>query len=55
MRKELRIAAVATLVLTAAVACTRRVQVESEPNEPQYHESSAAGAESHDLQATPRQ
>ena len=45
MKTKLTTTAVLFLTLAAAAACTRRVQVESEPNEPRYLQTTAADAE----------
>ena len=42
MKNILKTAAILVLTLAASTACTRRVQVESEPNEPRYMRTSAA-------------
>ena len=42
MKTMLKTTALLTLMVLAASACTRRVQVESEPNEPRYMQSSSA-------------
>ena len=45
MKRTMKTGAVLALTLLAATACTRRVQVESEPNQPNYNQTSAAPAE----------
>ena len=45
MKNVLKNAAVLVLTLAAATACTRRVQVESEPNRPEYRIEQTSAAE----------
>ena len=45
MNRTMKTTAVLALTLFATAACTRRVQVESEPNEPRYLETTSAPAE----------
>lgn len=45
MKRTMRNGVLLAVVLLSAAACTRRVQVESEPNEPNYMQSSVAPAE----------
>ena len=45
MKRILKTSAVLVLAVAAAAACTRRVQVESEPDQPNYMQTSAASAE----------
>lgn len=42
MKRMLKNAVLLAVVLMTAGACTRRVQVESEPNEPEYMQAPAA-------------
>ena len=42
MKRAMKTTAVLALTLFATAACTRRVQVESEPNEPRYLQTTAA-------------
>ena len=42
MKRIMRNAVLLAIVLATAAACTRRVQVESEPNEPRYMQAPAA-------------
>ncbi|HEX6587876.1 MAG TPA: hypothetical protein VF039_02550 [Longimicrobiales bacterium] len=44
MKRTIRNAALVAVVLFSATACTRRVQVESEPNEPRYMQTSSSVA-----------
>ena len=44
MKRTMRTGAVLALALIAATACTRRVQVESEPSQPNYIQTSAVPA-----------
>ena len=56
MKRMMRNAALVAVVLFSATACTRRVQVESEPNEPRYMQTSAtvAPADAEDAGAAAR-
>lgn len=42
MKRMMKNAVLLVVVLAAAAACTRRVQVESEPNEPRYMQAPSA-------------
>ena len=45
MKRTMKTGALLALMLLTATACTRRVQVESEPNQPNYNQTSAVNAE----------
>ena len=44
MKRRMQLAALALLTLASATACPRRVEVESEPNRPDYRESATVAA-----------
>ena len=45
MKRMLKTGALLVLVVTTATACPRRVEVESEPNEPEYQRSAPQSTE----------
>lgn len=53
MKRIINGASLLVLALLAMTACTRRVQVESEPNEPRYMQSSSVAPVQNDMGETP--